>query len=853
MLPNTSRDSTPVPTPNGPLAEFPPGEDGVLRPPNDLFTAARQAGIPDGAKGGEQTVDPLEAKMLRLVTTAETSSDNYMNFVRKSWDRAQKAHQNKHFAGSKYTSKDWRSRSTVFRPKTRTAVRKGQAAVAASLFSTVDAIAIGPGNEGDDRNRASAALLQEVVNYRTDRTSGRNAIPWFLTTMGAYQDAQLTGICGSKQYWKLQTKQVGEQTVMQTDPATGQEGELWEKLEDGTERPVKEPILKTVFDRPDCLGIAPENIIIDSGADWTDPAQSAAFLIIRWPMKLHDIRQREKDPRDPWRALSDSILRAGQVDRAVANAQAVRNAREGGQDRYDRTNQSDEFATIWVYEVYVRADGEDYTFFSIKDQALLTKPRPVEEVYPWNDGERPIIIGYGSLEAHKIFPMAPAESWQQLQIEANDLANLTLDTLKQNIAPIALVTRGRQVELDKLRARAPGTNILVQSPDDIHFEKPPGPDGQTWQMQDRINADFDDLAGQFNAGSVGTNRQLNETVGGMRLISGAANAMGEFDQRVFIETWAERALGQIVKLCQYYEHDQTVLGLCGERAKLWEKFKVDAITDEMLDDQITVRIDVGVGAGDPQQRLAKFQMAAAAAMALLKDHPKFQSGELEVDAEAVIQECFGGAGYRDGGKRFIKKNPPPQPSMKDQLAIADAQATIEQKRSAAQLNLTKSGSEATKARLSVMELISDLLGGQQERGDRIASEQQDRQDKHLEQAQGEHARQQDRSDARETRDADHQLARDTAMIKAGGKPPARKLPDQDHEPHGGGQQHVQLIRGKDRSLTGMRLADGRTVQFQRGHDGAIAGLSITGGAQPQAAPQIEMPPAHIAALAGMHA
>src|SRR5215208_2646457 len=45
--------------------------------------------------------------------------------------------------------------------------------------------------------------------------------------------------------------------------------------------------------------------------DWTDPAHSAAFLILKWPMKVQDTRQREKDPRDPWKHLPDSVLRSG--------------------------------------------------------------------------------------------------------------------------------------------------------------------------------------------------------------------------------------------------------------------------------------------------------------------------------------------------------------------------------------------------------------------------------------------------------------------------------------------------------------------------------------------------------------
>jgi len=36
----------------------------------------------------------------------------------------------------------------------------------------------------------------------------------------------------------------------------------------------------------------------------------------------------------------------------------------------------------------------------------------------------------------------------------------------------------------------------------------------SYEMQDRLNVDFDDIAGSFSTSSVASNRKLNETVGG---------------------------------------------------------------------------------------------------------------------------------------------------------------------------------------------------------------------------------------------------------------------------------------------------------------------------------------------------
>jgi hypothetical protein len=99
----------------------------------------------------------------------------------------------------------------------------------------------------------------------------------------------------------------------------------------------------------------------------------------------------------------------------------------------------------------------------------LTDPRPTEEVYLEQYGERPVALGYGSFEAFRIFPMSPAESWQMLQQQGNDLQNLTLDPVKQSVMPVAKVVRGRQVELEALKKRGQGTAIMVNSPDDVTF------------------------------------------------------------------------------------------------------------------------------------------------------------------------------------------------------------------------------------------------------------------------------------------------------------------------------------------------------------------------------------------------
>jgi hypothetical protein len=206
---------------------------------------------------------------------------------------------------------------------------------------------------------------------------------------------------------------------------------------------------------------------------------------------------------------------------------------------------------------------------------------------------------------------------------------------------------------------------------------------------EKLDVDVDDLAGQFNAGSVQTNRTLNDTVGGLKLIAGASNAVQEFDIRLWIETWAEPALAQVVRLEQYYESDEIILGVCGQRAQLWQKHGISRITDDLMDHQVTIRINAGLGVGDPQQRLAKFRDATGGAAPLLAQSKEFQSGQVSLNIEEVMNEVFGAVGYRDGGKRFITVAPPQpsapglDPGAQQQLMLQNMLAEIEKKKAQA--------------------------------------------------------------------------------------------------------------------------------------------------------------------------
>lgn len=595
--------------------------------------------------GAEEDEAP-EIDFLKLVREAENTSSRYVSQVNKrAWTQGYRAYNNQHFVGSKYGRTDWHNRSKFFRPKTRTAVKKDMAAVAASLFGNIDAVSCMAGNEADPRQRAAAAVMEELINYRTDRTSGKAALPWFQVAMGARQDALIAGVCLSKQYWLFEVRKSGTEKVEIVDEETGEP------------QTAERDVYAVEKDRPDSALIPPENYTMDPAADWRDPIQSAAYIIIKWPMHLHEVRKKQDSPINPWRDVSSSILLANS-DSGTTDTSAIRRSRELGLDRMDETQTGTEFQIIWVYEVYMRYEGEDYTFFSAGDREYLTYPEPVREVYPEQFGERPLAFGVGNLDAHRIFPMSPVDSWQQHQGMLNDIANLRLDATKQNIMPVTKVVRGKAVDLDQVKRRTYGSVVMVNDATDVTFDRPTDVPQSVAEMSHEVELELDDLAGQVNGQTAQNNNALSRTLGGLKLVAGAANAVQEFDIRVWIETWTTTALAQLVRLEQYYEHDETVLGLCGDRAQLFEKYGVSEITDDLIEEEIGIRVSVGLGAGDPQQRLAKFSQVLQIVAPIVAQAPEFQRGEKEINTEEIFNYVFGAGGFRDGGARFFKKGTP---------------------------------------------------------------------------------------------------------------------------------------------------------------------------------------------------
>ncbi len=584
--------------------------------------------------------------------------------LRAQWERNERAFRNVHRPGSKYFADAYRHRSKLFRPKTRSSIRMGEAQAAAAFFSNEDVVSISAQNENDQAQRISAEINKELLQYRLTAPVSRVGIPWFTTVIGAYQDAQKYGIVISKQMWEYVERE-DEVYVPEIDEATGER----------TYR--KEKITRVIADRPRCDLIPPENLRIDRGADWRDPINSSPFVIILHPMYLQDVEERmdrkdRKTGQPQWLRLDRGTLKhAG--DRHQWDS--TRSFREGSrEDSKESEIAIDEYATVWVHENIMRWGGIDWVYFTAGIHGLLSDPVPLTDVYLHaEENERPIVMGMCLIETHKAYPSGKPQLTQDLQSEANELVNLRLDNLKLALSRRWLVQRGRQVDLRSLVRASPGAVTLVNDVDkDVRELETRDVTSSAYKEQDRINVDFDDIAGNFSAGTVQTNRSMNETVGGMQLLAGASDKVSELDLRTFTETWVEPVLSQLVRLEQLHETDEAILVIAAERADIFQRYGVDQITDELLRQNLTVRVNVGMGATDPMQKVAKFRAAAETVGMLLGENVQGR-----INAKEVIAEVFGALGYRDGSRFF---NLEPDPAVQElQEALEELQGQLDKR------------------------------------------------------------------------------------------------------------------------------------------------------------------------------
>lgn len=588
-----------------------------------------------------------------------TSTDYYNSSLRKQFERNLAMFNSRHPSGSKYHSDAYKYRSKIFRPKTRSAITRNEAQAATAFFSTQDIVNVEPEDQTNPLAKVQADINAQLLNYRLEHD-----VPWFLTCMGAFQDAMTIGACVSKQYWDYEEEPGEEEEAGLEDPfaetledpfAEALEGEGMgeDKYEEGLLNKARPRVLS---DKPvvDLLPI--ENVRFDPAADWRDPVNTSPYFINMMPMYLGDVKAKmetvdTKTGRPKWKKASDDILIGAQSESRMDN-DSTRQTRQGGrQDPIDHTGRTDDFRIVWIHENFIRKGGKDYVFYTIGDRHLLTDPVEIHEVY--FTGKRPFVMGNTSIETHKVIPNGAPQVWEGMQTEINDVANQRLDNVRLVLNTRYFVNRSANIDTVGLTHSVPGGVVMMDDVNaDIRPDRPGDVTASSYQEQDRLNIDFDEIAGSFSPGSVQSNRQLNETVGGMEMLSADSNALTEYRLRIFAETWVQPVLKQLLLLEQAYETDQNVLYVAGQAANAFARLQVDQIEDWMLQAPVKPRVNVGFGNSQPQQRIQKIQQGFAV-VTQLQQVPG-------INLDEVRKEVFGALGYKDGSRFFTKEKADPE-------------------------------------------------------------------------------------------------------------------------------------------------------------------------------------------------
>lgn len=581
---------------------------------------AREIDSSDG-QGNDGTVWLRRARQLY-----EDSTDYYHTSLFECWRGNISHFRSEHAPDSKYTQGAYRHRSKVFRPKPRAAVRTLEATAAAALFTNKDLIDVS-GADPDSAEQSDAAKLhQALLQHRLE-----NTIPWFLTVIGAYQDTHVYGVCISRQYWDYRVQTQTEYIPAMDEfgqPMMDEEGMLLgEEVEHQTVK----------SDRPAVDLIAPDNFRFDPACDWRDPVNTSPYLIEVIAMYAGDVQ-----------AMMDQGWHEHTLGELVAHgtdnndAETVRDARRG-RNKEDETEVSNasEYSVIWVHRNVIRdKDGQDWGFYTVGTGLILTDPEPLEEFDPL--GRQGYAVGISSIEAHNTHPQSTIELVKPLTEMTNDVTNQRLDNVKLVLNKRYAIRRNANIDLGALMRNVPGGGVMMDDVQkDYRIMETQDVTQSSYEEQNRLAVESDELLGTFSQASVGNNRALNETVGGMNLMAQGANQVQELGLRTFIETWVEPVLRSLVKLEALYETDETILGVAARKAEIHE-----AISEELFMQDLVVRVNVGMGNTNPQQKLQRF-------LAPLETVAKLPDFVAEMDWLEVGKEVFAMAGQGDGSRFML--------------------------------------------------------------------------------------------------------------------------------------------------------------------------------------------------------
>lgn len=581
---------------------------------NDEFVDAARAEAGEGV-----TADPLEDYRKRG-QSAWTESENWFDSAMRSQIESATAMFNgRHPAGSKFNSPEYEKRMKIYRPKTRTAIRKMEAAGAVSLFSTSEHVNYGPANPANQLQRLAADIQNVIVNHRLSDPDMR----WYVKCIGGIQEALTNGVIISKQHWVTELGEQLDHTVSYVD-------------EFGIRQSKQIKIDTFAKDTFDIELVPIERIRFSPASDWANPVATSPYIIHEMPMYIGDLYTAMQRRGGAWKWIED-VTKGQLIAGADSNYDSVARAREPqAADRYNTSPGNMDYQTVWVQHHIHRIDGFDYVWLSLRDNTLLlTEPVRLKQVY--KHGIRPYSFGWAFNEAHRLYKSGAPKLMEGLAEETNSIVNARLENLYLALHKRYYVKRGAAVDVRSLLRNVPGSVTMMSNVNqDVREVSTPDVTQNSYQEQDRLNLEIDDLLGSFSGATVGSARNLNETVGGMNLMQDSAGQLAEYAIRTIAETWIRDVYNQLAKLVAAYESDEEILESVSNRFG----FENNEQVLEAMNAKVRVSVNAGYAATSPNKRIEKIAMAVTTALNFDKTGKLSQN----INSYELAADIFGAVG-----------------------------------------------------------------------------------------------------------------------------------------------------------------------------------------------------------------
>lgn len=578
-------------------------------------------------------VAPLDDDdLLQLSRQSFNNSETYFNASHRTRVIDAMARFNsEHPKGSKYWNPAFEKRSRLFRPKTRSTIRKREAAAAISLFASSDIVNVKAAS-GEIDAAEDARIQEALLDYRLQQDDR-----WYRFVVGSVQDSDRQGFAVARTYWDYDE---ANKYYKEAHPELG----VVDRVDTV---PTK--------DRPGFTLIPIERFHFSPAADWVDPVNTSPYVIEEIPMYVCDVRRYAANPRArlKYRDLSVGELLSGGKS---GDYDGIRTQRErNGQNRYDRGSENSDYAIVWVHRNIMKLEGEDYVFDTVGTTIMLSNVIPLSEFDP--RGYRPYVVGSTVLEAHNPFNYGMASLMGNVQDEINDVANLRQDATKMATSGRMFVKRNSGLDLHALARFAPGAAVEMDNPaSDVKWDKSPEAPQGAFEENQLLNVELDDLAGNFSQQSVANNRNLNETVGGMQMLGDSSNQLTEYDLHTFCKTFLTKVLMQIMDLEKTWESDAALATILGSRMavnarRFWKSLGTESV----------VTVNVGFGATNPAKRIERMDLAFGT---IQKYMPYAMMG---ADQLEMTKEIMAAAGISDVSRFFPNldsKDMPKDPKMR---------------------------------------------------------------------------------------------------------------------------------------------------------------------------------------------